>query len=227
MMVAARCGFGDIAFSLFRRGADPNLADSSGKNALMNLIDEKTEETPLVVKWVAWALSRATQDLNARDASSMTALEMAIVSGKEWMVEILVRADADGDVKSSKGTSLMYLAACTQAKSDSCSDMVAFLSDAGACLEDALEDAIRRRDTSSLAEITKSLIVDWDSKETSTGQDLLTVAVSTGYLDVVEYLVDSGARIETSTIDLAESINDEAITALLRSRAQKVAKTIK
>ncbi|XXQ35542.1 BTB domain-containing protein [Plasmodiophora brassicae] len=227
LMVAARCGFGDIAFSLFRRGADPNLADSSGKNALMNLIDEKTEETPLVVKWVAWALSRATQDLNARDASSMTALEMAIVSGKEWMVEILVRADADGDVKSSKGTSLMYLAACTQAKSDSCSDMVAFLSDAGACLEDALEDAIRRRDTSSLAEITKSLIVDWDSKETSTGQDLLTVAVSTGYLDVVEYLVDSGARIETSTIDLAESINDEAITALLRSRAQKVAKTIK
>ncbi|SPR01607.1 Ankyrin repeat domain-containing protein [Plasmodiophora brassicae] len=226
LIIAAESEFYALGAALSRAGADANPVDSSGRNALAHLIERspfvlapQANQQPMASsdsQRLAWILSRAVHDLNARIGSDATLLEKAIRTGNSWMVDLLLRAGADPNVTSSTGTSVAFLAATMIPDSTVLETLLV----KGACHRTALEDAITQGDINALNKLVKAGNPDdMNSMVNAKGQDLLSMAISVARIDIVKVLIAHGIRVGNDVISLAESRGDTAMLDALRNGA--------
>lgn len=90
---ASSNGHTEILKLLLARGADPNIQDSHGSTALMNAACNIYSDTVRVL------LTEKKVDLNRQDKNGQTALIWASFYGRTNIMEILIRAGADPDIR--------------------------------------------------------------------------------------------------------------------------------
>ncbi len=95
--------FGNVAMvnSILSLGADPNLADISGRSPLhAALVDGDLEAAPAIIR----ALAAKGADPNAQDSLGRTPLHLAVLRGRADAVHALSQAGADHGIADKAGT---------------------------------------------------------------------------------------------------------------------------
>ncbi|CEO97738.1 hypothetical protein PBRA_005852 [Plasmodiophora brassicae] len=239
LIVAAESGSAEIARALLRRGFDPNLVDSTGRNALMHLVQagvpaqpvspsiqglggytemihqQRQETATSIHQRLIWAMSRAILDLNARDADGTTVLEMAILAGDTWAVDVLLRAGAEPNATSSTDFSLAYVAA-SQEGCPGRTPMLMSLFAAGARLVPVLEEAICLDNRSAVRELVTTAKADLRLVSSSSGENLVTLAAWSSSADTIRILIDRGAQVESAAVRIADALGDSEMANVLR-----------
>ncbi len=137
---------------------------------------------------IGLSLIDAGAKVEERNAAGWTPLMLAAASGKEAMVELLVKKGADVDGRAFGSEQTEGLTALMAAAMNGHTKIVRFLIDRGA----------------GVNHLTRS------------GFSAILLAASRGHLGAVEALIEKGARIPNPSVQVAERNGHEAIVKLLR-----------
>ena len=110
LMIACECGHIDIILTLLENGADPNICDNDGNNALhYALLTSSSEDNTIDI--IQKLLSRNV-NVNVQNKKKVTPLMIASEKGYTEVLSLLLEPKADPDITDSKGdTALMRTSA--------------------------------------------------------------------------------------------------------------------
>ena len=108
LMIACKFGQLDIVMTLLVNGADPNICDSNGNNALHYiLMSDSSEENKLGIIYMLLSMN---MNVNARNTDGVTALMIASRKGYTEVIKLLEKNNADPNVTDKKGMTALIFA---------------------------------------------------------------------------------------------------------------------